>query len=347
MSEMKNDFTRLLIFTGLIFLIIFIFSRSPQLSEWYMKTVYPTIANALSSLSSLLPFSIYDISITLAILFILRLIVLAITAKIPFAGFLYSTMLFSIIIVAWFYFAWGISYFREDFYTRSKQEKIEYNSDELKDFAIDFINKANSLYVDFDVMDRYGISKEIESSYRNLHSSLQLQYPNGNRRVKSMIFESLFTKMGISGYFGPFFNEIHVNNYSLNFTYPFTLAHEMAHQFGIAKESEANLYAFIVCSNSSDERVRYSAYVSIINYLLNDVRALLPDEFDLILESINPEIIADLQRNRAHWLSARNETLSNAQNKAYDVYLKSNKISSGRENYSEVVGLLISSYDMF
>ena len=162
-----------------------------------------------------------------------------------------------------------------------------------------------------------------------------------------MIFEPLYSKMGVSGYFGPFFNEIHVNNYGLPFTYPFTLAHEMAHQYGIAPESEASLYAFIICAGSSDPLVRYSAYVSVLGYLLRDARRLLPDDYDLLISTIRPEIIADLQRNSAHWIAARNETLSDTQDKMYDVYLKTNQVSSGRDNYSEVVGLLVSSYDVF
>lgn len=119
----------------------------------------------------------------------------------------------------------------------------------------------------------------------------------------------------------------------------------MSHQFGIASESEANLYAFLVCINSDDERIRYSAYVSIIGYLLNDIYTHLPEQYETIINSIRPEIIADLQRNRKHWLAARNTTLSSAQDRAYNAYLKSNRVSSGTENYSEVVGLLISSYD--
>ncbi len=140
-----------------------------------------------------------------------------------------------------------------------------------------------------------------------------------------------------------------MNDYSLNFTYPFTLAHEMAHQFGIATESEANLYAFIVCVGSEDERIRYSAYVSTLLYLMNDAAYFLPDEVESLTSPIRTEIIADLRRNREHWLVVRNKSLSEVQDRGgYDAYLKTNKVSSGgRENYSEVVGLLISSYDIY
>ena len=345
--DQNRSFVSLLISSAIVLVAVVLFSRNSALSEWYMIKVYPTVATILSAVSALVPFSIYDVFIILAIIYLLKLVLYVIFKRTSFKDFIYSLISFATIIIAWFYFVWGISYFREDFYTRSNLAETQFNSENLKDFTYQFIEDANNSYIEFDVIEKESIKQEIERSYKQLHESLLLKYPNGSRRVKKMIFESIFTKMSISGYYGPFFNEIHVNNYSLNFTYPFTLAHEMAHQFGIAKESEANLYAFIVCLNSDDERIRYSAYASTISYLLNDVRTLLPDDYEEVLNSVKPEIVEDLQRNRKHWLSARNKTLSDAQNKAYDAYLKTNKVTSGRENYSEVVGLLISSYDSF
>ena len=345
--ENKRNFISLFIFSAVVIASVILFSRNASLSEWYMIKIYPSVATFLSTISSLFPFSVYDVFIVIAVLYLLKLILFLIIRRTSFKSFLFSLVRFVTILIAWFYFSRGISYFRKDYYSRTNIQETTFNATNLREFASHFISQANNSYVEFEVMEKEEIRKEIERTYSHVHEPLVLNYPNGKRRAKKMIFESMFTKMGISGYYGPFFNEIHINNYSLNFTYPFTLAHEMAHQFGIAKESEANLYAFIVCANSEDERIRYSAYVSVISYLLNDVRALIPDEYEEILNSVKPEIIEDLQRNRQHWLSARNETLSDVQNKAYDAYLKGNRISSGRENYSEVVGLLISSYDSF
>ncbi|WP_286833988.1 DUF3810 family protein, partial [Proteiniphilum sp. UBA5280] len=70
-------------------------------------------------------------------------------------------------------------------------------------------------------------------------------------------------------------------------------------------------------------------------------------EVESLTSPIRTEIIADLRRNREHWLVVRNKSLSEVQDRGYDAYLKTNKVSSGRENYSEVVGLLISSYDIY
>ena len=89
-----------------------------------------------------------------------------------------------------------------------------------------------------------------------------------------MIFSSFYSKMGLSGYFGPFFNEIHVNHYLLPLDYPFVLAHEKAHQFGITSEAEANLVAFVICVRSDDQRLRYSGYQSLLLYFLRDASHL-------------------------------------------------------------------------
>ena len=345
--ENKRGFISLLFFSAVVITSVILFSRNASLSEWYMINIYPSVATLLSAVSALFPFSVYDVFIVIAVIYLLKLILFVIIKQTSFKGFLFSLVRFVTILIVWFYFSWGISYFRKDYYSRTNTQEDTYNVDNLREFTLRFITQANNSYVDFEVIEKEEVRKEIERVYKHINEPLAINYPNGKRRVKKMIFESLFTKMGISGYYGPFFNEIHVNNYSLNFTYPFTLAHEMAHQFGIAKESEANLYAFVVCINSEDKRIRYSAYASIISYLLNDVRTLIPDEYEEVLNSVKPEIIEDLQLNRKHWLSARNKTLSDVQDKAYDAYLKGNKISSGRENYSEVVGLLISSYDLF
>lgn len=346
-SERRNKVTRkqfmsLLVIAGILFAMIFLFSRSSALSEWYMRTIYPVVAVALSTISNVFPFSLYDLFLIVAVLLLLKLIVLAIIRKISFSKFLFSFIRFVTVIVAWFYFGWGIAYFRENFYDRSNVMEKEFDPETFREFAVRFIENANRYYIDCEDMDKEDIRTEIESSYQVLHEPLRVSYPNGRRRAKPMMVESIYSKMGVSGYFGPFFNEIHVNNYSLSFTYPFTLAHEMAHQFGIATESEANLYAFVVCARSIDEKIRYSAYVSTLRYVLNDIRRFLPDEYESLVSSIRTEIIGDLQRNREHWLAARDESLSEAQDRVYDAYLKTNKVSSGQANYSEVVGLLVS-----
>src|SRR5690606_40834693 len=59
----KKKLIRLLIITLAAILVIALFSRTPTLSEWYIQNVYPFISTALSSVSGLIPFSVYDLFI--------------------------------------------------------------------------------------------------------------------------------------------------------------------------------------------------------------------------------------------------------------------------------------------
>ncbi len=338
----KGRYIGLLLMASGLFVLIFLFRLSPTISEWYIRVIYPLVAVVLSFFSNLFPFSLFDLFLIGAVLLLIKMIVTAIIRRITFIHFLFSLIRFITVIVAWFYFSWGIAYFREDFYDRSNISEKKFDPEIFRDFVIEFIENANFYYVDYRDMEQEEVRQKIESSYQALYQQLRISHLNGKRRPKPMMCEGAYSKMGVSGYFGPFFNEIHVNNYSLNYTYPFTLAHEMAHQFGVAMESEANLYGFLACACSSDEKIRYSAYVSTLGYLLSDMRKFLPDEYNRLVSTIRPEIIADLQRNREHWLAARDDSLSEAQDKVYDAYLKTNKVTSGQANYSEVVGLLVS-----
>jgi hypothetical protein len=336
---------KLLIRALLLFALVFAASKMPSVAEWYVKNIYPLIAAALSFFSALFPFSLFDIFTIIAVIAFVALIFLMIFRKIKCSKGLYIIAYSVLFLIAYFYFSWGFSYFRKDFYTRCNIQKSEYNSEIFKSFVKNFIEDANSACLDFTDFDRNDINNNIERQYEKLKDVLKIKYPNGKRKPKQMLYESLHTKTGVSGYFGPFFNEIHVNNFVSDFEYPFTLAHEKAHQFGVASEAECNLFAFIVCATSDDARLRYSAYVSTVGYVLNNYYKVFPDDYGNLIESIDGKIIEDIKIMSKRWSEARNRTLSNAHKVVYDTYLKTNNIASGIENYSEVVNLLISAYD--
>ncbi|MDR1551964.1 MAG: DUF3810 domain-containing protein [Prevotellaceae bacterium] len=338
---------KLLTVATLLFVVVFATSKMPSLAEWYIKNIYPLLAAVLSFFSALFPFSLFDVFTILALIAFFTLIVLMLFKKIKCSKGLYIIAYSCLFLIAYFYFSWGFSYFRKDFYTRCNIQKSEYNAENFNSFVKDFIDDANSAHVDFNGIDKDEVNKKIEQQYKKLKDVLKIKYPNGKRNPKRMLYESLHTKIGVSGYFGPFFNEIHVNNFVMDFEYPFTLAHEKAHQFGVASEAECNLYAFIVCAASNDAQLRYSAYISTIGYVLNNYRRIYPDDYKTVLESIDSKIIDDIQNMSKRWTEARNQTLSNAHQVVYDTYLKTNKIHSGIKNYSEVVNLLISTYDIF
>ena len=74
----------------------------------------------------------------------------------------------------------------------------------------------------------------------------------------------------------------------------------------------------------------------------NAKRLLSEEEYEKLFKRIRPEIIELAKNNQAYWAAKYSPAVGAVQDWIYDLYLKGNKIESGRQNYSEVVGLLIS-----
>ena len=62
--------------------------------------------------------------------------------------------------------------------------------------------------------------------------------------VKQSLFSTPLSYMGFSGYLNPFTLEAHINSTLPKISLPITIAHEMAHQNGIAAENDANFMGF-------------------------------------------------------------------------------------------------------
>ena len=328
--------------TPLLFLLfIFFCARNPVLAEWYMRSVYPVIATALSFISRLVPFSLLDILVIIAVVLLLGSIVMVSVRRIKFFRWVKVLLLSILWIVVWFYMSWGIGYFRLGFYERFEVVPPEEDRAFFEELVIRYIDSINQAYVSEPFFDAKEINKEIEALYEKHSAVLRLPYPCGWRNAKKTISNPLMTRMGVAGYFGPFFNEVHVNNYSLPITYPYTLAHEKAHQFGMANEAECNLFATIICTSSNHPLVRYSGYLQTVSYLLSNLRKISPDRYREIAGQIDPRIMADYRAIQDHWQKELNQTMSDVQNKVYDTYLKTNNQRSGVLSYSEMTGLLV------
>ena len=325
-----------------IFLIfIFLCSRIPALAEMYMLYCYPAIATVISFVTRWIPFSLLDVLIIAAIVMLLGSIVMMCLRRWSFRCWITVFLLSVLWIIVWFYMAWGISYFRSGFHERFCVEQPKEDKDFFEALVVRYIDSLNQVYVTVSHFDAEEIDRGIETLYAAHNRYLRLPYPCGWRRAKKTITEPLMTRMGVAGYFDPFFNEVQVNNYSLPITYPYTLAHEKAHQFGIASEAECNLYATIICTASTHLLVRYSGYLQTVSYLLGNLRKISPERYKEIAGHIDPRIIADYKAIQEHWQKALNPTLSDIQEKVYDTYLKTNKQQGGILSYSEMVGLLV------
>lgn len=160
-----------------------------------------------------------------------------------------------------------------------------------------------------------------------------------------MLLTPLASMVGVTGTMGPFFGEFIVNGDLLPCEYAAAYAHELSHLLGITSEGEANFYGYLACTSSDVPEIRFSGYLSILHHVLQALRDVGREEYNLIHAKIRPEIhLLELER-RVHWVGLYNETLGEMQEKVFDFYLRSNRIEEGRKSYSAVIGLLISYED--
>ncbi len=305
----------------------------------YSNGVYQLVAPALSSLSRLFPFSLDDVFYILLVLALPVLFVLLIIRRIKFRTFILiflNTLAAGYLL---FYWLWGFNYFRPALNERLRIAHHQTDTSSFRTVLDTLINRVNAEYVSFDTFLPDQINLAVEQSYKQSAGFLGLNYPTGSRTPKQITFSDFFAQAGISGYYGPFFNEIHLNSHLLPVEYPMVLGHEKAHQFGITREAEANFYGWFVCASSDNQQLRYSGNLYLLQYFLWYARKL--EDFTKIVARLRPEVTADMEKIQRHWQTLRNEKVNEISSQVNDAYLKTNKVEKGVDDYRGVVGFVM------
>ena len=327
----------------IVFMCVRLAVRHPAVVEQsYSESIYPVIAKSLSFFSNLVPFSIWDLFWILFTAGLLSGLILAVFKTVRWGWYILRLAQLLALMYAFFYLSWGFNYFRPPLETRAGWKKPVTDEGMFRSILDSVIIQSNKKYVQISGADYSLVDNLVEKSYEKNRNILGIHYPNGFRRPKKMIFSSYFVKSGISGYFGPFFNEIQLNKYVFLPDFPFLLAHEKAHQFGIASEAEANMAAFIVCTTSTDRRLQYSGYMYLLLYFLKDAEQMT--DYHEIIGKIDKRVITDIRSREKYYRALQNKTLENMQTAVNDLYLKSNHITKGVKNYNQVVTLVITWY---
>ncbi len=311
-------------------------SRNPQFVEThYSQKIYPIIATFFSSISNILPFSLDDIFYILLIIATILLIILLLFRKISFKKTEKIVLNILATVYVLFYILWGFNYFRKDLNERLGLVEQKPDTEKFIIQLENLIENTNNSFCLFEKFNKTEIDFLIEESYKKCSPVLKINYPAGNRTDKKITFSRFFAKAGISGYYGPFFNEVHVNEKVLPVEYPFVLAHEKAHQLGITSEAEANFYAWLVCTRSNSKQLQYSANLLVLTFFLYQGYEL--KEYPKIVSKLNENVIKDFQHIRENWMNLRNEKINKVATRVNDTYLKSNKVEQGIEDYKGVV----------
>lgn len=164
-----------------------------------------------------------------------------------------------------------------------------------------------------------------------------------NGQVKPVLISEAMSYMHITGVYSFFTGEANINVNFPDYTLPFTAAHEMAHQRGIAREDEANFMAFLICTSSDDPYIRYSGYLNMYEYVISALASADRDAFLRVSAHANPEVRAEISAYNQFFKTYADSTASKVSGTVNNTFLQSQG-TPGTKSYGMVVDLTVAYY---
>jgi len=326
------------------FLLIQLLSRFPAFVDtYYSNGVYKYLNILVSNFSRQFRFSLSEFCLWFVLLIGVPAYIGRIRKRRRRIGRLLLNLVTVLsILVMWFYIFWGINYFRLPLKEKLGLASIELSESALDTTFTDIIHNVNRLNRSYTIESVEQINTIIDSAYQTVLQDSILAAFQPPKTIKTFAANWILNKTTTSGFFSPFFHEVHYNSDLLVFELPFVLAHEKAHIIGFTSEAEANFLAFLVCSHANSDLARYSAQFYVLGYFFNTVRND-STKYRGYVNLLSDGVKMDLTAVRERWRSHRGR-VSAFSNKSYDLYLKANKVKAGIADYARVVDLIVRYY---
>ncbi|MBO5701894.1 MAG: DUF3810 domain-containing protein [Clostridia bacterium] len=159
-------------------------------------------------------------------------------------------------------------------------------------------------------------------------------------KVKPVLLSEPWTYTHIAGVYTYFTGESNINVNFPDYTIPYTAAHEMAHQRGIAREDEANFVAFLVCAASDDDYIRYSGYLNLYEYVSNALYRADKDAYAEVRASLDPVARVEMSAYSKFFDKYRENVAATVTETVNNTYLTIQG-TPGTKSYGMVVDLAV------
>ena len=253
-------------------------------------------------------------------------------------------------VYALFCLMWGVNYWTDSFQDRSGITAQPVAAEDLEAvtayFAQQLADTADS--VPRDENGVYAVPKEqILAESRLVYGGVTELFPFLDFRdtgVKAVRCSRFMSIMGFTGVYFACIGESNVNVDSPACLLPSTVAHELAHQRGIAWEQECNFLGVLASVTSGMPDYVYSGWLLGFIHLGNALYETDPEAYWAIRNALPETVSADLRDNNAYWDQFRDNVVEKVSDTVYDAALKSYGDANGMKSYSMVVELLVAYY---
>lgn len=240
---------------------------------------------------------------------------------------------------------WGVLYYSDSFIEQAGLERRDISVQELETVTRYFAEQASSAgeHVErgedgvfrADKSDIFRRSPDIYGGAEQIFPCLAAPAV----RAKPVLLSRLLSYIRYTGFFFPYTAEANLNADSPACLLPSTIAHELAHLRGVAREDEANFCAVVACMESGDEDYRYSGALLAYIYLGNALYSADYDAWREVYSTLSENVRADLRANNDYW--ARFETpAADVSEKVYESFLQTYGDDRGMQSYGACVDLL-------
>ena len=202
-------------------------------------------------------------------------------------------------------------------------------------------NVVYSFATDFSIMpyNYSGMNDRLLAAYDDICDEYAF-VPRLNSRIKPVMLSEAMSYTHITGVYTFFTGEANLNIAFPDYTLPYTAAHELAHQRGIAREDEANFMAFLVCQSSEDAYVRYSGYMNLLEHVLSALYTASPTLYRQACLSLPSGVIREMNAFSDFFEPYRDSVASDVSGTVNNTFLTMHG-TEGTRSYGMVVDLAV------
>lgn len=334
----------------------FILRRSSSVMQAISDGLVRPCHRAMSRLCGHLRFSAAEALIALGIVLALVYIIFTIVQLIrtPERGrriyrFCLTCLCAFALIYGGFCLLWGVYYYSADFEDQSGIRGAPASVEQLTAVTRYFTDLVNQYDAQIARDADGAFAEDLDGVFARspeLYAAVETSVPclSGDAlEAKRVYFSRVMSYINFTGFFFPFTGEANINVDAPACLVPSTIAHELAHQRGVAEEDEANFVAVLASLESGDAVFCYSSCLLAYIHLSN---ALYTADYDAWLENYarlaeGPR--RDLAENNAYWKQFETP-VSEVSEQVYTGFLQSYGQTLGLKTYGKCVDLLIAYY---
>ncbi|MBE6693724.1 MAG: DUF3810 domain-containing protein [Ruminococcaceae bacterium] len=337
---------------GVALILYIIMSLSADSADWFNQNISTYIRFALAAVTSILPFSLAEAIILTSPLLLFLILRYAVRTRCDTWRTVGVFILVLSSVVALF-FSMFVFTFAAGYRGRTIDEKMELDKDnitaeELYAISEEVASRASELapgilygddgfsYMPYTVEE---MNTKLIEAYGKVSESYSF-IPNAYTRIKPVLLSEGLSQMHITGVYTFFTGESNLNVIFPDYTLPFTAAHELAHQRGIAREDEANFVAFLVCTASDDPYIQYCGYVNMYEYLASSLRSADKELYRNVYGDLHPGIKGEFAAYSDFYDKYRDSVASDVSSTINNAYLQSQG-TAGTVSYGMVTRLAV------